>query len=193
MRAMKTIPSASLILHVDATGSLVTVNNSNSIKYKRIMNYAIIAKNAKELDKRGLLVNETITSGNDTFSLEQMFGKFRQSYYKLYNTDKMFSSLVCDMSWATVHASLHVFNREDIHQYAERVFQLAKDNNHETSSDKIYTASCNSHLMKRYCYQVKKNCKFASVEIKRFAICSFTLLANCRDLNSFDSILQLII
>jgi hypothetical protein len=192
MRAMKTIPSASLILHVDSTGSLVTVNNSKSIKYKRIMNYAIIAKNAKELDKRGLLVNETITSGNDTFALEQMFGKFQQSYYKLFNNDKMFSLLVCDLSWATIHASLHVFNRENIHQYAERVFQLAQDKNNETDSNKIYTASCNSHSMKRFCFQVKKNCKFTSLEIKRFAICSFTLLANCRDLNSFDAILKLI-
>jgi len=144
------------------------------------MNYAIVAKNAKDLEKRSLLVNETITSGNDTFSLEQMFGKFRQSYYKLFSTDKIFTLMVCDLSWATIHASLHVFNKEDIHQYAEKVFRLAQDSNKENDSSKIYTASCMSHLMNRYSFQVKKNCKFPSVVIKRFAICSFiTINVSC--------------
>lgn len=38
MRAMKTIPIASLILHEDATGSFFTVNKYHSTQYKRIMN-----------------------------------------------------------------------------------------------------------------------------------------------------------
>ena len=61
MKALKSIPKTNRILHIDATGKVVHIPKAIK-EFKQIMNYALIVKDSSNLDERGLLINESITS-----------------------------------------------------------------------------------------------------------------------------------
>lgn len=113
LKALHQLPVSQRIAHIDSTGSLVNVTKTMR-EYPRIMNYAMITKNSlklNETDDRGLLINETITSRQDTYSIGEMLRLFKYNYLSLYpNEEKIFSMILIDMSWASAHAAMEIFN-----------------------------------------------------------------------------------
>jgi hypothetical protein len=121
MRIIESIPFQSVVLHVDSTGKL-TKWPTEPVKYKQLMNYAIVLKDLRCASKPGIIVNEAITSEQNTY---------------------------------------------------------------------IVFAPC--HTMNRFVENVKKNVDFSTFAERRLAICSFTLLLNCRSLSCFESIYYLML
>jgi hypothetical protein len=61
-----------------------------------------------------------------------------------------------DFSWAYIHALVHVLNKQNISQYAKRVFDFAND---RLSSDQIksqsWLVSCAAHTTHRLTHTTK--------------------------------------
>ena len=94
-----------------------------------------------------------------------------------------------DLSWATIHASLEMFNMETIDDYSKRIFEYASRKNDDFSIS--FLASCCSHTMHRFTKGIKRNVKFDDKECRTFAILCFSLLLNTLDLQSSKDIFQL--
>jgi hypothetical protein len=192
LEAFHKIPAERRIIHVDATGGLVHITKAMK-NYSQIMNYAIIVKDSLMLESPGLLLNETITSRQDTYLIGEFFRLVKFNLWQLYESEDKFGAIIiCDLSWATIHAALEVFNLETINQYSKRIYNMIKDNKCSMNSHQIYIASCASHTMHRFVRLLKKKNIFNDKIAKKFAIYSFSLLLNCIDLEAFDKILLLI-
>jgi hypothetical protein len=110
------------------------------------MNYVMKVKNSADLSIPGLVINEFITSGQDTYSIRLMISTFMKNYFKLYsNGAKLFQLVVCDMSWSTVHACLKEFNGQNIFEYMDMMFDYSRDKTIQIS--KTLIGSCSSHKM----------------------------------------------
>lgn len=64
-KKLKAIPPSRRILYADSTGGLVYLPQYMA-KYPRIMCYAMIVKDTKNLDGKGLLINEMVSNKQDT-------------------------------------------------------------------------------------------------------------------------------
>lgn len=59
-------------------------------------------------------------------------------------------AVVCDMSWATVHASLFVLNSETWFDYMTKLYKVSKGETKIEDYDCSWLASCAAHTMNRY-------------------------------------------
>ncbi len=112
LKALGKIPLAERIMHTDATGGLNMIPK-HLRDYGQIMNYFMVVKDASDLNKRSLVVNESISSMQSTFGIKRMFDQFIENFRKLHSSQNaIFQLVVCDLSWATIHAVLQCFNLE---------------------------------------------------------------------------------
>jgi hypothetical protein len=75
---------------------------------------------------------------------------------------------------------------ESIEEYSHRIFNYAIKKSDETVSFRVksFLSSCVSHTMHRFTRGLKKHVRFFNYECKTFAVCSFSLLVNCTELES---------
>jgi hypothetical protein len=196
LKALHELPVSQRIAHLDSTGSLVNLSKTMR-EYSRIMNYAMITKNSlklNETDDRGLLINEAITSRQDTYSIGEMLRLFKYNYSSLYpNEEKILCMIVIDMSWASAYAAMEIFNLINLKDYAQKIFDFAIGKIGKTEIEKfVMIGICASHTMKRFSTNLKKKVKFDDKETRRFAMCCFSLLLNSTTLKIFGNILELI-
>ena len=84
------------------------------------MNYVCKLKSFSDLSQAGVVINETITSRHDTTRLGEMFNLLKSNFKKKHGALK-FRIIGMDLSWATIHASLEIFNMETIYDYCNRI------------------------------------------------------------------------
>ena len=152
------------------------------------MNYVVLIKNLADLNHPGIVVNETITS-HDTMRIGEMFYLLKSNYKKKFGSALKFRIIGMDLSWATIHAALEIFNLESIDEYAKRIYNYASKSSDEFS--KSFLASCCSHTMHRFTKGVKRQVKFLDKELRTFAVLCFSLLLNTIDLESSKDIFKL--
>ena len=126
------------------------------------MNYVSLLKNFEDLNKPGIVINETITSRHDTTRLGEMFYLLKCNYKKKFGTSLLFRIIGMDLSWATIHASLEIFNMETVLDYAKRIFEYSQSTSDEFS--KTFLSSCCSHTMHRFTRGLKKEVTFLEKE-----------------------------
>ena len=136
-------------------------------------------------------MSETVTSQHDTCRIGEMFHLLKHNYKKVFGTALFFRYVVCDLSWATIHAMLETMNFELIDDFSKRIFKFASDKEVNLKSQKGFLASCISHTTHRFAKGLKRYVKFTEKEHKVFALCCFSLLANTTDLESTKSIFKL--
>ena len=153
------------------------------------MNYVCKLKNFADLTQPGVVINETITSRHDTTRLGEMFYLLISNFEQKYRSLK-FRIISIDLSWATIHASLRMFNMETIFDYCTRIYEYSKSTTSEFT--KSFLASCCSHTMHRFSRGLKRQVKFSDKEHRTFACLCFSLLLNTLDLNSTKEIFKLI-
>lgn len=156
IKVLHSIPAEQRVLHIDATGQLVYVAKYMK-KYPKIMNYAFIVKDSLNLEEFGLLINETITSRQDAYSIGDMLRLFKFNYLSIYpNAGRIFQMVIVDLSWATIHATLEVLNLETVNNYSSRIYKFAKGEVSEADKNLTRIGSCASHTMHRFTKQLKK-------------------------------------
>jgi hypothetical protein len=117
-KAYKKIPSSRRILHMDATGNMISIPNTMR-KYNRILTYALIAQDIDKLsnthreESNYLLLSETSTSSHDTHQLSKMLLNAKICFKSLYPNETFCYMLVLDLSWASIHAACNELNNED--------------------------------------------------------------------------------
>ena len=153
------------------------------------MNYVTLLKNLSDWNQPGIIVNETITSRHDTSRIGEMFYLLKCSYRKKFGTALKFRIIGMDLSWATIHAALEIFNLESIDDYSKRIFDYASRTSNDFS--KSFLASCCSHTMHRFTRGLKRQVKFLDKEYRVFAVLCFSLLLNTLDLESSKDIFKL--
>jgi hypothetical protein len=109
----------------------------------------------------------------------------------MFDVALSFRFIVLDLSWATIHAALEVLNLETVEEYAKRVYKYANDTNTSFHPTKSFLCSCVAHTMNRFTSGLKRHVKFVDCEHKTFAICCFSLLLNCTDLQSSRNVFKL--
>lgn len=192
LRALQKIPANQRMLEVDATGCLVKIEKYMR-PFKQILNYVMLAKDIGNLKNLGINVTEMSTSRHDTFGISEMFNLFIYNYKTIFPTEaRIFKLLICDFSWATIHAALLSFNREYILEYAARVFQLSKGLVSHDDPSRLWLVSCCAHTMHRLCLAIKRRLVFKEKEYRHFAINCFSLLLNCLSLPTCSEVFRLI-
>ena len=146
--------------------------------------YVFLLKDASDFEKPATIINEVITSRHDTCRIGEMFHLLKHNYRKLFDTTLSFRLIVLDLSWASIHAALEVLNMENVEEYSQRLFNYASLKANDSSRVKSFLSSCVSHTMHRFTRGLKKHVKFFNNECKTFAVCCFSLLVNCTDLES---------
>lgn len=100
-------------------------------------------------------MNETVTSQHDACRIGEMFNLLKYNYKKVFGTSIFFRFVVCDLSWATIHAMIETMNLETIDDYAKRIFKYASDKTVDTISQKGFLESCISHTKHRFARGLK--------------------------------------
>ena len=198
-KAYKKIPSSRRILHMDATGNMISIPHTMR-KYNRILTYALIAQDIDKLsnthkeEQNYLLLTETSTSSHDTHQLSKMLLNAKICFKSLYPNENFCYMLVLDLSWASIHAACNELNNEDFIDYSNRIFRMASGDNSANNPSKVLLASCASHTMNRFTKAVNKKKVFSKDEqkLKQLGIFSFSLMLNCLDLKSITDIFRLL-
>jgi hypothetical protein len=161
-------------------------------QYQQLMNFVFILKDVSDLEKPGIIINEVITTRQDTCRISEMFLLLKHNYRKLFDTTLVFRLIVLDLSWASIHAILEILNLETVEQYANRIFKYSNGTNEEHSTKhQSFLSSCVSHTMHRFTRGLKRQVKFQNTESRTFSVCCFSLLVNSIDLNSSKQIFKL--
>jgi hypothetical protein len=158
------------------------------------MNYVFKLKNFNDLEQPGVVVNETITSRHDTDRISEMFLLLKNNFTRKHGTVS-FRIIGMDLSWATIHGSLNILNKETVNEYGKRLYKFAKKETDVAdieNKNKSFLASCCSHTMHRFVRELKRQVKFEDIEHKTFAVLCFSLLLNSTDLESCKDIFELI-
>ncbi len=192
IEAIHRIPAEHRVLHVDSSGGFCKITKEMNDQYQQLMNYVFLLKNASDFDIPAVIVNEVITSRQDTCRIGEMFHLLKYNYKKVFDTSLNFRFIVSDLSWATIHAALEIMNLETVEEYAVRIFKYASDNNMDQARFLSFLSSCVSHTMNRFTKGLKRHVKFLDTESKTFAVCCFSLLVNCTDLVTSKRIFNLI-
>ena len=148
-------------------------------------------KNLSNLNDPGVVINETATSRHDTTRIGEMFSLIKSNYKKKFCASLKFRIIGMDLSWATIHAALEIFNMETVDEYAERIFEYSKVSLIPGELKKSFLASCCSHTMHRFTKAMKRQVTFTNKEHRNFAAFCFSLLLNCIDLESSKEIFKL--
>lgn len=189
LKLIHSIPIQRRLVHIDATGQLVYIPKVMQ-EYNRIMNYAMLIRDSYNSDNRAVIINENISSQQNTLFINSIFTRIKFDYQTLYpKENKIFQLIVCDLAWPTIHGVLQSLCNEDIIEYSQRVYDLSDNKN---TQDKTWLGSCASHTMKRYVGGVKKNVTEITSVVYQFYVYTFNLLLNCQDLTAFGEILRLI-
>ena len=192
LEAIKALKPENRILHLDSSGKFCKITKDMNDQYQQLMNYVFLLKDVSDFEKPATIINEVITSKQDTCRISEMFLLYKHNYRKLFDTALVFRLIVLDLSWASIHAILEVLNLETVEQYAYRIFNYAsKSNDEELSKQKSYLSSCVSHTMHRFTRGLKRQVKFINSELRTFAVCCFSLLVNSTDLDSTKQIFSL--
>ena len=156
------------ICHVDATGSLVRIEKSHR-KFNQLLNYVMLLKDIGDSSLPGFNITEMCTSRHDTYSIGEMFNLFIFNYKKIYPNDNLiFRLLISDFSYAIMHAALTCFNKEDMAEYSQRVFQLSQHKVSHNHPTKLWLVSCTAHTMNSLCKALNKKVSFSDKEIRNF-------------------------
>jgi hypothetical protein len=152
-------------------------------QYKQIMNYVFLLKDASDFNKPGTIINEVITSRHDSCRIGEMLHLLKHNYQKLFDISLSFRLVVLDLSWASIHAALETLNMESVEEYSHRMLNCSIQKSDVAVSFRVksFLSSCVSH---RFTRGLKKHVKFFNNECKTFAVCCFSLLVNCTDLES---------
>lgn len=133
------------------------------------------------------------TSGHNYESIKRMLDHLYNKYDSAYNSKLWFRLLVCDYSWAEMHAVV-AMNGESIEQYGRRIWHilLKLDDNElikKYLSNKTSIISCCAHTMNRFNRSIKS---FVTKSQKELCCYSFSLLINCLDLRTMSIYFSLI-
>ncbi|CAF0770120.1 unnamed protein product [Brachionus calyciflorus] len=148
IKLISRIPENRRILHVDATGGLISLPKYMH-DYGQILTYAMLLKDSTKLQEDGqnVLLNEMSTSRHDSYQIGTMFRLVKHNFYRLSNGKNLkFRVLMSDFSWATIHAALEIFNNnESVTEYSERVYKLSILETQPESTELTWLGSCKSH------------------------------------------------
>jgi hypothetical protein len=126
-------------------------------QYQQLMNFGFILKDVSDFEKPGIIINEVITSRQDTCRISEMFLLLKHNYRKLFDTTLVFRLIVLDLSWASIHAILEILNLETVEQYANRIFKYSNGTNEEHSTKhQSFLSSRVSHTMHRFTRCLKR-------------------------------------
>jgi hypothetical protein len=148
-------------------------------------------KNFGDLNVSGVVVNETATSRHDTTSIGEMFYLLKSNFKKKFGLPPKFRIIGMDLSWATIHAALEMFNMETVEEYAKRIYEYSQSTAVSEEFTKSFLASCCSHTMHRFTRAIKRQVTFLNKEHRNFAALCFSLLLNTLDLDSTKEIFKL--
>ena len=117
--------------------------------YGQILNYVLLIKNILSLDLEGIPITEVASSRHDTYTIEKMFHLLKFNYDKIRGKKLIFRLVVCDMSWATIHATLSVLNSETWYEYMVKVYKVSKGDAKLEDWQCSWLASCCAHTQHR--------------------------------------------
>jgi hypothetical protein len=182
------------ILLFDATGGLVGIGKKYTKNFgfdlKRILCYYMILKNYDALGMSigSVCVGELVSSEHDTLSICAFLRHLKGNYEKYFKEKLKFRLVVIDYSWASIHAFVEVFNRQEIIEYAHHIYKLATGG--EINENFSYLLSCASHTMKRFSRSIQK--LTTTKDTHRFICYLFSLLLNSTSLEMIGEYFQLI-
>ena len=200
LECIKSTPKKNRFLFTDATGNLVSISKiqqTNNVEFNRILNYFCILKDSRYINdnskdrKKSVLVGEMSSSRHDVYAISRLFESLKFAYETVYSSELLyFRLIVCDYSWATIHAILKSFNLENVEQYAHRVYKLCLGEITFERYDKSWLASCTSHTMHRFVNSLDD--VVIDRTIHQFCCFLFSLLLNARSLATMKHFFKLI-
>ncbi len=130
LNCVKLLPYEDRVLHIDATGGLVSIKKchtkDNYNDYNRILHYFCLLKNRQK--KGGVIISELVSSAHDVFQISEFFLKTKFNFERLNGPNSFnFRLIVIDFASALIHSVLLVFNRQSVLEYANIVYKLAKE------------------------------------------------------------------
>ena len=134
----------------------------------QVHNYVCMLKNSADLNEPGVVINEMSTSRHDTTRISEMFFLMKSNYKKKYGTFLKFRIIGMDLSWATIHAALEIFNMETVDGYAKRIYAYSKSTSLSDEFSKSILSSCCSHTMHRFTRGMKRHVVFLNKEQRNF-------------------------
>lgn len=103
LQAIKALKEENRILHLDSSGKYCLITREMNDQYQQLMNYVFILKDVSDFEKPAIIINEVITSRQDTCLIGEMFLLLKHNYRKLFDTTLVFRLIVLDLSWASIH------------------------------------------------------------------------------------------
>lgn len=144
--------------------------------YGQILNFVLYLKNYLSLEDEGIPITEAASSRHDTLIIEKMFHLLKFNYEKIKNKRFNFRLVVCDMSWASIHATLFILNSETWFECMTKIYKISTDEEKIDFWTCSWLASCCAHTQHRFIY------KFSFISMFHFYKLSFYILRFCNHL-----------
>ena len=98
LEAIHALPTQHAVLHVDSSGKFCKITEDMNDQYQQLMNYVFLLKDASDFSKPAVIVNEVITSRQDTCRIGEIFHLLKHNYLKLFDTALSSRLVVLDLS-----------------------------------------------------------------------------------------------
>ena len=168
------------VVHIDATGSVIAKNTCRGSA--PIFLYSVI------VGSNSFPVYDVITNRHSSDWLTQIFTQFMGDVKRCNKgTPITPRHVVLDFSYALIYAVLTVFNRMNITEYLQYVFNVI---NGKVSNDNIashtFVSICCAHMIKAVASNLR-NCK-VSREQRKLTMVIFAALQRCHDMHTAVSL-----
>lgn len=173
-----------VILHIDATGSVVgCLPWSDNVVY-----LYVIAVKGKD-GKAPIPVAQFLTDRHKATSISFWLARWMDRRSDIVSKPRRIDVVVCDFSWAIIHAIVRAMCGMDIVPYLQKCFESAKKPFKHT-----IVAICKSHVMKAVSNQVYKLRPSKSQEARMargLALYAFAFLMGTSDLETAAKVVTL--
>ena len=181
---LRSVPPENRIAHYDATGNLARIPK-NKILYSKLLTHCLLLKDSRQtIDQtsgkstKSAIIADMCTTRQDVYRISDFFRCFKTDYETIYSQPLSFRLIVCDWSWASMHAIVESFNNQIMEENAKKVWQLSC---YELDpKDQTWIISCTSHTMNRFVKSLSTIMNHKKSQISFASFC-FSLLINCLD------------
>ena len=177
------------LLHLDATGSLVSRLQDLPTQKQTILYYAVVFPHAKK-GQLCLPVTEMVSWSHDTLTISSWLTRFMHDLGKV-KTRKGNNGfiVVTDFSWAQIHSVIKAFNSTNLRDYFHKVDQILNGEQSAAEIERFTVVQlCAAHFLKMIADKIAHEVK--NSKLRHFFLFCVARLVQCDNKSEAVSLYQ---
>ncbi|KAI6647066.1 hypothetical protein LOD99_8903 [Oopsacas minuta] len=184
IKILKCFKDKSIILHLDATGSIIRKIESSQHK---VFYYALTVQHPT-YSASPVPLAKMISSGHTSAEISYFLHKWYLEAKKILGYNINIGQIEIDFSWALIHSVCNAFLKCDIDIYLDKCWNRVDTNSPNQELElKLILHLCSAHIMHGIGFHINRKFKL-NKEVRKLFLYSFGYLVRCTNITQISSV-----